>query len=69
MFYIVHTAMRNGTLHDSKLMAKYGFFYARYDTDYKWWECLIMVRRMSIAMVSVIIDTSMLQVRTDHPAC
>mmetsp|Transcript_41134 Transcript_41134/g.96092 ORF Transcript_41134/g.96092 Transcript_41134/m.96092 type:complete len:523 (+) Transcript_41134:188-1756(+) len=59
--YIIKRAEDNGTLHNPAFMSKWDFAYSRYDPGFKWWEAMLTLRRFSIALISISLDTSLLQ--------
>lgn len=61
IFLVLRHRLKQGTLHTENAMWQWSFLHSSYEADYKWWECMLMLRRCLVALITVAVDEPMLQ--------
>ena len=45
LYLSIQRGKRRGILHHIMFMERFAFVYQRYDPEYEWWECMLLLRR------------------------
>lgn len=57
----IKSHQRDGTLHHPKVVEKWGWVHDAYESEYKYWEVVLIVRKIVIAGIAIVVTEPMLQ--------
>ena len=53
-WWLIRKYLREDRLHEIALMKQWGFLHSMFENNYKWWTSVLLFRRFSVSLISVL---------------